>query len=87
MIKQKNKVNQNDRKVMPKVSSNDPQRRPNGPPKATNGAQWRPRGAPMEPQRWQMQPQWPSKGTQDSPKDHRRQAKRAQWNLQLKNLR
>jgi len=78
---------QSDRKVTPKVT---PQRRPNGLPKATNGAQWRPRGAPMDPQRWQMEPQWPSKGSQGSPrvpKDHRRQAKRAQWNLKLNKLR
>jgi len=30
---------ENYRKVTPKVTSNDPQRRPNGPQKATNGAQ------------------------------------------------
>jgi len=75
-------------KETPKVTPNDHQRRPSGPPKATNGAQRRPRGTPMEPQSWQMEPQWPSKGTQGSPrvpKDHRRQAKRAQWNLNSKN--
>jgi len=76
-------------KMNPKLNPNGAQRRPNGPLKATNGAQWRSRSAPMDPQRWQKKPQWPSKGTHGSPrdpKDHRRQAKRAQWNLKLKRM-
>jgi len=63
-------------KVTPKVIPDDSQRRLNGHPKATNGAPGRPRGAQMD-SKEQMEPQWPSEGTQGSPrvpKEHRRQA-------------